>query len=347
MMGRYQSLGSAFVRIVAFFNHKGGVGKTTLVYNIGLALAEQGKRVLFVDADAQANLTSAALALEKIESLFDKDETIHGCLSPVIDGSGDIASSVPTQIRETAWIIAGDIRLSDFEEIAPEGWTQALAGNARGFRVSTAMYRVIRDAGEQLGADIAFVDLGPNVGALNRTVILGSTGFVIPLAPDLFSLTALPSVGKSAALWVAEWQAALGSAARRSLNLNFELPDGRPSPLGYVSQQFAVYRQAPAAAYKRWIEQIPEAYRAGVVEPLDQAGVPIPARAPLIGEVRNFSSLIPMAQRTQRAVFELTGSEARGAQFTRARDTYSLFGQLADEIVGRLDEVAAVAEDSS
>jgi chromosome partitioning protein len=335
------------VQIVAFFNHKGGVGKTTLVYNIGLALAEQGKRVLFVDADAQANLTSAALPLEKIESLYGKDETIHGCLSPIIDGSGDVASPVPIQIRNTAWIIAGDIRLSDFEEIAPEGWTQALAGNARGFRVSTALYRVIHSAGTLLEADIALVDLGPNVGALNRTVILGSSGFVIPLAPDLFSLTALPSVGKSASLWVAEWQAALGSAARRSLNLNFEVPEGKPSPLGYVSQQFAVYRQAPAAAYKRWIEQIPDAYANGVVEPMRQAGVHIPSRDAHIGEIRNLSSLIPMAQRSQRAVFELTGSEARGAQFTRARDTYSLFGRLADEIVIRLEELKPNAKNPS
>ena len=335
------------MRIVSFFNHKGGVGKTTLVYNIGLALAAQGKKVLFVDADAQANLTSAALQLEKIESLFAKDATIHGCLSPIIDGSGDIASPMPAQIRNRAWILAGDIRLSDFEEIAPEGWTQALAGNARGFRVSTALYRIINSAGSSLGADLALVDLGPNVGALNRTVILGSTGFVIPLAPDLFSLTALPSVGKSTALWVAEWEAARGSAVRRSLNLDFDLPQGEPSPLGYVSQQFAVYREAPAAAYKRWIEQIPEAYRSGVLEPLRQAGVPITTRDARIGEVRNLSSLIPMAQRSQRAIFELTGSEARGAQFTRARDTYSVFGMLADEIVGRLDELATDAENSS
>ena len=61
---------------ISFFNHKGGVGKTTLVYNIGLALAREGHRVLFVDGDAQANLTSAALGPDEIEEAVDSEATI-------------------------------------------------------------------------------------------------------------------------------------------------------------------------------------------------------------------------------------------------------------------------------
>jgi chromosome partitioning protein len=335
------------MRVVAFFNHKGGVGKTTLVYNTGLALASQGKKVIFIDLDAQANLTTAAIRPDEVEKILESETTIYSSLRPVIDGSGSFSDPAPMQIRDTAWIVPGDIRLSEFEEICPQGWTDALAGNSRGFQVSTTIYRLIASASATVGADYVFLDLGPNVGALNRISILSANGFVVPLAPDLFSLTALPSVGKSTSLWVEEWRAAIGSLQRRGTTLNFDLPLGNPSPLGYISQQFAVYRQAPAAAYKRWTERIPEAYEDGIRKPLAGVQVRIPDSPSKIGEVRNLSSLIPMAQRMHSAVFELTGSEARGAQYTRARDTYSLFTDIAGKIVDRLDSVSNNVDDSA
>ncbi len=326
---------------IAFFNHKGGVGKTTLIYNVGLAMARQGNTVLFIDADAQANLTSAALPLELFEEALSTEATIYGSLLPVINNTGDFRALNPVKIRDHAYILPGDIRLSAFEEILPTAWTEAVAGQYRGFQISSAMYRLTRELGESVQVDYALIDLGPNVGALNRSIMVGADGFVVPLSPDLFSLTALPSVGKSASRWVLDWQAALASAIRADLSFDISLPKGRPAPLGYVNQQFVTYRRAPAEAFRRWIEQIPDAYTDGIVTPLSKAGVPIPNGAHLLGEVKNLSSLIPMAQQANRAIFELTGSQARGAQFTRAQDTFDLFLDLAETIEARLDEVNA------
>ncbi|HKO56258.1 MAG TPA: ParA family protein, partial [Thermoanaerobaculia bacterium] len=45
------------MKTVAFFNNKGGVGKTTLVYHVASMMADRGETVLVVDLDPQANLT--------------------------------------------------------------------------------------------------------------------------------------------------------------------------------------------------------------------------------------------------------------------------------------------------
>jgi len=58
------------VPVVAFFNNKGGVGKTSLVYHITWMLADRGVRVVAADLDPQANLTAAFLDEDRLEQLW-------------------------------------------------------------------------------------------------------------------------------------------------------------------------------------------------------------------------------------------------------------------------------------
>lgn len=329
------------MRIISFFNHKGGVGKTTLLFNVGVALASSGRRVLFVDADAQANLTGTALPADDYSRNLDAKNTIYDSLLPVIRTNGEPITPDPVKIRDNAWLVPGHIRLSEYEESLATDWPNTLAGRYEGFQRSTALWRIIHNAAEKVDAEVVLIDVGPSVGSLNRMVILGSDGFVIPLSPDLFSLTALPSVGNSVATWIAEWRGALAQAAARGTDKEMPggLPIGEPSPLGYISQQFASYRSAPATAFKRWLNQIPGVYAEQVAERLSGVGISIPTGDPQIGTVRNLSSLVPMAQEANAAIFELSGAEARGAQYVRARDTLKDFEALAEEIERRMSEV--------
>ncbi|MCS7483398.1 ParA family protein [Umezawaea endophytica] len=332
------------MKTISFFNHKGGVGKTTMLFNAAIEMGRLGKRVLMVDLDAQANLSAISLPDEKLTELYAPEAdalTVAHAFAPLVSGSGDVEAPEAIEVRPgSVWLTAGDIKLSDFEGIMPNAWTEALAGQERGFRVTSAPFRMIHDLGKILEADFAFVDLGPNVGALNRAVLLGSDYLIVPMASDLFSLRALPSVGGSLTTWVRQWKTAQSLAPK----LTFELPRGLPKVLGYVSQQFNVYRGEATMAFSQWIDMMPEQMKVGLLDPLaehsDGAGAtladPAQSDGPKVGDLKNFHSLVPYAQTMRKAIFELVADEVvRGGQVTRARASEEQFKALCNNIIER------------
>jgi chromosome partitioning protein len=326
------------MKIVAFFNHKGGVGKTTLLFNVAIALGELGNRVAIIDADAQTNVTVLALEEASYQNALDRDSTIWSALSPLVSGAGDLRMVPAEQIREHVWLLPGDIRVSHFEGICPNGWTEALAGQHRGFRVTSALFRLITQFGRELAVDVSLVDLGSNVNALNRSALIAADGFVVPLAPDLFSVMALPSVGQSLQAWISQWHTACGNTPPE---LDVDLPVGGPTPFGYVTQQFSTYRKTPANAFKQWLERVPDAYEEGIIKPLAAAEVRIPTGEAYLGALKNFGALIPTAQEANKALFELSGREAYGAQFKAAQESKALFASMGTSILQKLGDRSA------
>ena len=72
--------------VLTFFNNKGGVGKTSLIYHLAWTLASLRKRVVIADLDPQANLTAAFLMEEEIEELWEQQNsgsTIYQCVQPL------------------------------------------------------------------------------------------------------------------------------------------------------------------------------------------------------------------------------------------------------------------------
>ena len=63
------------MKVISFFNHKGGVSKTTTVYHVGWMLSELGKRVLMVDTDSQCNLTLTCIGDDRYEDFVTKNPT--------------------------------------------------------------------------------------------------------------------------------------------------------------------------------------------------------------------------------------------------------------------------------
>ena len=105
----------AIPKRLTIYNHKGGVGKTTLTVNIAIALAELGKSVLLVDSDPQCNLTSYFLSDEVVDSLLNKSgssdgQTIWSALKPKFEGTGEVRVVEPLKLRprhQNLWATSG------------------------------------------------------------------------------------------------------------------------------------------------------------------------------------------------------------------------------------------------
>jgi len=245
------------MKTIAFFNNKGGVGKTTLVYHVAWMCTELGQRVLAVDLDPQANLTTMFLDEGVLETLWPEDgenQSILSCIAPIIEGVGDIAPAPLQQICPHIFLLPGDLGLSQFEDKLSDSWPRCLDRDKAAFRVITAFYRIIYFAAQQVAADIVLMDVGPNLGAINRASLIAADHVVMPLAPGLFSLQGLRNLGPTLYAWRTSWQERL---SKRPDDLNIPMPTGAMTPAGYVVMQHVERRSRPVKAYQRWILKIP------------------------------------------------------------------------------------------
>ncbi|MBP7949709.1 MAG: ParA family protein [Verrucomicrobiales bacterium] len=323
--------------IVAFFNNKGGVGKTTLLYHLAWMYADLGKRILVADLDPQANVTSMFLPEPTLEALWNPDhaqeESIIAPLTPIIRGMGDIGPTPTQKISRNLRLIPGDLNLSNFESNLSDAWGDCLDGKEPAFRVTSSLYRIIKQAADEFGADLVLIDVGPNFGAINRAALICADTVVIPVAPDLFSIQGLRNLGPTLKKWRTEWNKRLVENPASDL----PLPSATMKPLGYVVLQFGIRDSRPVAAYDQWAKRIPATFREKVLE-LPADGTPSPESDPnCLGLLKHYRSLMPMAMEARKPIFHLKSADgAIGAHTSAVKSCENDFKELAGRIAAGL-----------
>lgn len=318
---------------IAFFNNKGGVGKTTLVYHLSWMMSALGYKVLAVDLDPQANLTSAFLAEDYMQHVWlRKDGTLLGALQPLIDHLGDMQRAMVWGVGYVdegplIGLLAGDLGLSAFEDRLAEAWSACLDENRAkrhdAFRVVTAFYRLIVDAATANQADVALIDVGPNLGALNRAALVAADYVVIPMGADLFSLRGLANLGPVLRTWREGWRRRLEQD-----HPDLPMPAGTMTPIGYVLQP-AGREHSPTQAFQYWISKFPEEYSRSV---LGQSQVGN-SEEYLLGTLKNYMSLVPLSQKARKPVFALRAADgALGSHAVAAKASFAEFEALARRI---------------
>ncbi len=321
------------VPIITFFNNKGGVGKTSMAYHLAWMFCDLGLAVIAADLDPQGNLTAAFLGEERLEELRSdggKVRTIFDAIRPLKVGAGDIAEPHVEAVNERLGLILGDLELSTFEDDLSEAWPKCLSGDERAFRITSAFWRIIQNAARARSADMALIDLGPNLGAINRVALIASDFVVIPLGPDLFSLQGLENLGPALRRWRTGWHKRLGENPPKEI----ELPVEEIKPIGYVVLRHSIRLDRPVKAFDRWIARIPATYANAVLGQPNGDTITIDNDPNCIAKLRDYRSLMPLAHEARKPMFFLKPADgALGAHMSAVLDARRDFKLIAQKIL--------------
>jgi cellulose biosynthesis protein BcsQ len=303
------------IPVLTFFNNKGGVGKTSLIYHLAWMFFHLRKRVLIADIDPQVNLTAAFLTEDVIDGIWNNKpggNTIFQCVKP-LTGVGDILEPNLQSIASDLYLLPGDVALSGFEDLLSTEWPNSMDNNLyRPLRILTAFWQVLQMAANKIQADIILIDIGPNLGAINRSVLIATDYVVIPMGADLFSLQGLKNLGPTLRNWKDSWKKRLDNWAASNDAKDYPdaaLPEGKMQPIGYLCQQYGVRLNRPVRSYDKWVRRIPQVYRESVLNEKVDKEIPQENDPYCLAIIKHYRSLVPIAQEHRKPIFDLSAAD--------------------------------------
>lgn len=330
------------MKAIVFFNNKGGVGKTTLACNVVSYINQKtSKRALLIDADPQCNATQAVLSEELCEDIYltenSVEKTIFSYVRPIQMGESSIYLPVNpilgSQNRFSTDIIPGHPKMSVIEDRLSDAWNKLLSGDISGIRVTNWCTQMLEDLAPKY--DLIIFDVGPSLGALNRTVILSSDYIVTPFGCDIFSLLGIKNISD----WIKRWNELylrgieLAQKDEPDIINNYPIiksTDYHFRFAGYSIQQY-VQRKfkegvRPVKAYDKIMQQIPDTVKE-VLKFITDSELNIDQLE--LGHIPYVYSLVPMAQSGKVPIHKLTSEDGlRGNQYAQVKSYGDLMGTV-------------------
>ena len=333
------------MKTIVFFNNKGGVGKTTLACNLVSYLnLHKDKKVLIIDLDPQCNSTQAILSDKVCEEIYLDESptyhTIYNCVKPLEMGEPSIDPNirpVPGSVnRYGTDIIPGHPKMSIIEDRLSEGWSKVKAREIGGFRVTNWAHALVRNFKNEY--DFIFFDVGPSLGALNRSVILASDYIVTPFGCDIFSLLGIKNIAE----WIKSWKSIYDSSSSNirenspHIFEDFQLIENTDNKFRFAGYSVQQYMQRkfkagprPVKSYDAIMTQIPDTVHEAMSFLYPSGQRPIE-----LGHIPYIYSLIPLSQSSKAPVTELTSSDGLvGAQHQSKTDFGNLLAVISDKLI--------------
>lgn len=319
---------------ITFFNNKGGVGKTTTVYHVAWMLSELGIKTIAVDLDPQSNLTSMFLGEERLEAIYEKElpYTILDAIKPIVDGDPKIPVHLEP-INDYLRLILGNLSLSSFEDNLSDAWLKCLNGETYSFKITSVFKSILEEAIERFKAEIILIDVGPNLGAINRAVTISSDYIIMPVASDLFSLQGIKNLGQTLSLWKKQWHQRVALAPKQAL---LQIPNKKSEPVGYIVMQYSAKENKPVKSYLKWTSRIPEVFREFVTTAVSEKANGLEEDHYCIALLKHYRSLAPMSMEAHKPIFLLKPADgAIGAHIYAVQKSYQDFEILARSILSK------------
>lgn len=322
------------MKSIIFFNNKGGVGKTTLVYHVAWMLSALGIRTVAFDLDPQSNLTAMFLTPERLEEVYEQNRplTVLDAITPVV--SGDPYQPVHIEeITPNLGVVLGNLSLSIFEDKLSDAWLKSLGGDVYSFRLMSLFSTMVQDAAQRFRAEVVLIDVGPNLGAINRAVAISADHLVMPVASDLFSLQGIKNLGQTLTKWNQEWTQRL---AQKPTSTSFTIPQRLAVPAGYIVMQYSARDSRPVQAYLKWANRIPSYFAEFVLKKSAPPAVSIEADPGCIALLKHYRSLAPMSMEAHKPMFMLKPADgAIGSHTYAVRQSYEVFEALTKKLLRR------------
>lgn len=340
------------MKTILFFNNKGGVGKTTLACNIVSHLnIEMDKRVLLIDADPQCNSTQAILSEKLCEDIYLQGKTEYKTLYDIVQPLEHGEPSINTKIepimasknRYQTDLIPGHPKMSIIEDRLSEGWSKVKAREIGGFRITNWAYLMSQHFNQRY--DYVVFDVGPSLGALNRSILLASDYVVTPFGCDIFSLLGIRNIADWIKNWKEDYDHAFASGnegfkeAVKEYGL-IESTESRFKFAGYSVQQYIQRKfkegPRPVKSYDQIMSQIPDVVHESMQflypDGEDQKTLDL-------GHIPYIYSLIPLSQAAKAPITQLTSSDGLvGSQNKQKNEYHELLTNLCKKLLKNLGD---------
>lgn len=334
------------------FNNKGGVGKTTLVCNLAAFLAlKMGKKVLVVDCDPQCNSTQLIMGEEFASEFYwaehsDKSTTIADLLRPIQDGDAGIAEAFePVKSDRNRFgvdLVAGHPTLSFLEDKLSTAWNDASAGDIGGYR-RTNWARFLT---EQFGAayDLILFDVGPSLGALNRSVMLGCDYFITPMGTDIFSILGIRNIQNWLTDSVRTFTHGVAACDVKTPNAfeRFNIPRQPSIQRGFIGFTLNQYITKSRSGHRIATDRYEEIL-ARIPKEIDSlrtnfAKLGVDAQTVKLGEIPHMYSLIPLGQTRAAPIIKLASKDGIvGSQYKKVEDYEQILKGIASSFIRNVE----------